>query len=176
MSATRKTYAVTPTREKALHERMILHRKFDQRLVHQIDIAFSSHSKMQEGDQEITDAPGLHSLFHARWIIQRDVLAKLVFAQLDELRVIGGNLREVGPLKKEIDAIDLRGQKDGFGIIVRDHDPGSREQMGHIDSAPDLLRNLRVPLEEVRDRAIHKLETDLQRWCLVDLRGPFGSE
>src|SRR6266699_5745493 len=48
--------------------------------------------------------------------------------------------------------------------------------MGHVDSAPDVFRNLRVRLEEVRDRAIHKLETDLQRWCCVDLREWLGAQ
>src|SRR6266516_2299359 len=48
--------------------------------------------------------------------------------------------------------------------------------MGHVDSAPDVFRNLRVRLEEVRDRAIHKLETDLQRWRCVDLREWLGAQ
>ena len=149
---------------------MILQWQLNQRLIHQIDVASPAHSKMQERDQQIPDLPGLHASFQARRVIQRDARAELFFAQFHNICVIVGDFRKVGALEKEVDAIDLGCQKDGFRIIVRDHDPGSGEQMGDVDSAPDVFRNLTVALEEVHDRAIHKLETDLKRWSCVDLR------
>src|SRR5438093_9852172 len=48
--------------------------------------------------------------------------------------------------------------------------------MGHMDSAPDSLRDLWIRLEEVRHGAIHKLEKDLQRRCLVVVRDRPGAK
>jgi len=155
---------------------MILQRQLDQRLIHQKDVASPAHSKMQERDQEIPDVPGLNPFVQASWIVQRHSLAKIRFAQFHEIGMIVGDFREIGTLKNEVDAIYLRGQKHGFRIIVRDYYPWPREQMGNIDPAPDVFRNLVVALEEVRDRAIHKLETDFQRWRRVDLRPWLGAQ
>jgi len=53
-----QTYAVGPSRKQALHERMIFDGQFHECLIHQINIAASPHSKMQERDQQIPDALG----------------------------------------------------------------------------------------------------------------------
>ena len=107
-----KTYAVAPSREEPLHERMILHGQFDERLVHQIDIASSPHSKMQERDQQVANAPGLDASFETHWIMEWNMRAEFLVGEFDKLRVIVGNVREVGTFKNEVNAIDLRTHKD----------------------------------------------------------------
>src|SRR5258708_3213940 len=76
-------------------------------------------------------------------------------------------MRKAAPFKDEVNPVDLRADKDGFRIVIRNDNPGLAEQMmkliGWIDSLQDEFRRLGVVLDEGLLGTVHEFKADLKR-------------
>jgi hypothetical protein len=70
---------------------------------------------------------------------------------------------ETIPFEEEVDAVDVRADEDGFGIVISNNDSRLAEQKSRVDSLQDIFRSPDVVLDESFLGPVHELQADFQR-------------